>query len=237
MINQLAGQSCSIAVDFIVDGDFAVPDTGTVTYTVRDHSGSPVSGQTSVPVTTDGTTTRINVTIPQAVNEITRTIEKRSLIVQYQVVGVPYQIVTHYRLSVWLNHTVTATDVRFYLGVKPHELPDEAIDLVSAYFDVNSEVEDLSEALTGDMAESLAANDAILYRAAIKVIPSLQLAANMSEQVDLNVVSRFDSVDWDRVMRDTTNLYASVIRVLTGEVEIIPPMMVVSQPTDPVTGV
>lgn len=234
---KLAGKDVTIWVSFQVNGDPAIPDVGSVTYTLRDHLGVEMTGQTDVPVTTDATTTGVSITLPASANTITQSLERRTLVVNWTKGGAPQVIRIPYWLHNWLNHSVTPDQVRSFIGINRDELPDEEIDLVRAYFKVEDLLTKtvLENALSGDPRETQLAEDAILAQAVLDLSPSLK--ARTAQRLTDGTIG-FDRPkidDFDLVMSRAREMLEAAISELTGS-STDTPIVIFGVRPDAITG-
>lgn len=225
----------TLALAFEVDGEFVTPDSGSVRYTVRGHDGQPLAGATDVVVAAPGT--GVSLALPSWIHTRTRPVEKRSVVLTFIHAGQQHTVTRHYRVVDWLPMTASAADVRAYLGLSAAELPDDGVDLVEAYLAVAAAVggEALAAALQAGTRQELVANRAIVYRAALDLLPALAFRVIASERSDAVAMSRLARLDAAALARDTAALYAEALAALTGAgAEVVG--FLVTTPTDPVTG-
>lgn len=237
----MAGEEYVYAVDFMVDGEFVVPDEDSVSYTIRDAAGTPLAGHTNVPLILDGQSDRGFIEIPASVNEKTAEREPRHVHVMFAVNGKPRTHAGSYILIDFLNHYVTESDVRGWLGVTPSELPDSDIDLVKAYYAVKNDNSlaniDLTATLARGDQTAFAANEAIRMQAALQVLPSLENRIAQVEKADMLTFQRMNKLDINALRRRTAAHYAQAVQSVLGGTPISPILFTVTSPVDPVTGV
>src|SRR5690606_8939185 len=134
-----------------------VPDANSVTFTVRDNAGQVVVDKE--PVTMATASSEATVTIPADKNGVAGRFGQRVVTVNFTKSGRPLAMREAYRLTAWLNTTVTEDEVRNFIGVERGELPDDAVDITAAYLDVEQAVGPaaLEAALaSGDRQQTLA---------------------------------------------------------------------------------
>jgi hypothetical protein len=227
----------TVAVRFQVDGQPRPPDADSVSYTLYGQDGEPLAADVAVPVGPVATEVRI-VTDPST-DARTLRIEKRTMVVSWKVAGVPYSQRIVYRLSAFLNHTVTPDQIRSYLGVDARDLKDAEIDLIEAFLAAEErftpELLDVALAQGGIVEQR--ANDAILYLAALRVIPSLQLRVAQEERDGPIGFTRQVVRDFSALEAKTRELLAEAVATVStvNAVETYN-LMALSQPTDPITG-
>jgi len=238
----LAGEDIQLSFVFGTGAEPVIPDVGSVTYTLLGPAGNPIDGMQNVPITTDAATFSTRVSVPASYNEIgvNKAFDRRSLLVRWTKGGVSDWMRLNYRIIPNFPFTVTPAAVRAFLGVNKGELPDEEIDLFSAYIYVQEAVSDpiiLSNALSSGDRVELLANDIIAMRAAIDLIPSLQ---NRVAQSEKNGVMGFDRIkikDYSGLLADAyARYYAGLGLIDTG---VSSPanyiLLVTTTDTDPIT--
>lgn len=227
----LSGDVVAIRLDFIVDTVPVVADTNSLTYWVRDSAGTILSGPTT-PSVTGATSLSVSIT-----NGTVTSVEKRSVDYKFIVNGMTYRRVIHYLLTPWVNFTAVPAEVRAYLGISVAELPDEDVDLLTAYLELCDRV--TKTALDTELAQTgirgRRANRAVMLQAAIDAVPSLQLRLAQSEQSDTDVFERLAGVDLNALaMGASFELSSLLLGVTGGSAKPFTPL-VFSAPTDPVT--
>lgn len=236
-----AGDDVTIVAPFMAGLDYAAPDAGSVTYTLRDNAGAAIAGQTNVAVAVTAGANQWPITILAARNTVGggMLLEKRTLEVSFTVGTQPYRYVANYRVTAHLPITVTEDDVRSVFGLSTTELPDEDIDLVVAYFDVDAALGAgiLLAALTSGQRRAITADQAVTYRAAINLIASLPLRILQQESTGTNKYARFLTLDLDTLRRSVSALLDDAYTVLTGVVPPLPRLVVVGGRTDIITGI
>jgi hypothetical protein len=188
----LQGTDLTIAVPLTRDGEPFVADGNTVNWTLYGQSGQ----QMATGQLTDATDSTAFISITTADNSIVegRAFEKRTLVVSGTLNNEPFFIRQSYQLIPWINYTATADDVRAFIGVGPGELPDADIDLVSAYMDVvsYSSQDIVDAALVAGNDNEREANRAIVARAVLIALPSLQVRISKAESDGTIDVTRQD---------------------------------------------
>lgn len=220
-----AGTDVTVPIDFIVDGDFVEPDSAT--FVVRGHDGASLA---------TGSVSNKQVTVAAASNAISSAWENRYISVTFIYGGGTHTLKASYRLSDFLPLTGTPQGVRDTLGVDSRELPDDAIDLNEAYFQL-LEVggAGISEALTLTGQRNQSVNMAVVLRAALNVLPSLPLRLMISVREEDSSASRLSKIDFDKLeaglysaLADLTNKALGVTPgarstlVFSNPVEIFP---------------
>ncbi|CCV12940.1 hypothetical protein [Mesorhizobium sp. STM 4661] len=240
MFDYLDGANVTLMVTLVDGGVPVVPTVGSLTYTVRDQEGVAIPALTDVPVTTGPTTFNISVVIPAVNNAVAvgRRFEKRTVTFDFLMNGVSKQQITTYRLTAYLNHSVTPGQIRGFVGVQQHELPDSEIDLMIAFMKVEKEVglEELGIALASGTTVELAANEMIRMQAVLDVLPSLKQRIAQTETNGLKGFSRPVIRDFSDVERQAQGRYAEALQETTGRTGVDLPLAALTQDTDPITG-
>jgi len=119
----------------------------------------------------------------------------RDLSWYYTVDGVGYGGDIRYTLEGVVPFSCTPQGVRDKLGVEQHELPDVAIPLMDAYLQLRNEL-DIDSLQAGDSREQRLVANALEAKAALAVLPTLQVRVAQSEDSGTNAFARFSKVDW-----------------------------------------
>lgn len=243
MSDFLTGTNITLMVMLSEDGNPLVPDSGSLTYTVRDHDGLAFSDLTDVPVDTGPATFQVPIVIPAFNNAVGidagRRFEKRTVTLSFLVNGVGKQQHVAYRLIAFLNHIVTPGQIRGFIGVQQHELPDEEIDLMVAFLKVEKVVglTELATALASGTTIELSANDMIRMQAVLDVLPSLKQRVAQSETNGLKGFSRPVIRDFSEVEQKARDRYSDALTDTTGRTtDSAHSLAVLTQDTDPITG-
>lgn len=240
MKNVLVDEPVSLTFSIVEDGEFATPDPDSMTYSLRDNAGERVVGQTDVPVSVSENQTSVTVEIDGVQNSKAKDFEFRTVELKYKINGESRSVRRSYRVIDYLPYQTSINDVRNFLGLAQHELNEDDVDLVAVYYEVMDDVDAaiFTQALIAGGITTLRANDAIMAKACLKVIPSLQLRALQSEKGMDNSASRFQSINWDRLHVRAETLYADMIRQISPNApENVRPFITKITPTDPVTGI
>lgn len=234
MLNYLADTDTLIPVPLTLNGEPFVPDDGVVTWELRGHSGAVVSPAASLPGVTD---TTAMITLSAALlGLVGGTQEKRTLVVTGLNAGFPFRITVPFRITGFLNISVTEKDVRRFIGVNEGELRDEEIDLVEAYFDVAGRTGiDLPTALTGPEKADRAANKAIVAQTVLNLMPALPQLLTLSETDGTSDVKRFP-VDFQLLESKAAAQLDAALAVITTNTAGERTLIVLTERTDPITG-
>lgn len=238
---ELAGEDVAVLIRYMANGDYVVPDVGSVTYTVRDNAGQPITDLIDQPITVDETTTQSVITIPAIKNAITADIENRFVDVKFSSGEAPYRVRVVYKLTQFLNFTASPADVRSWMGCNSNELEDADIDMVAAYFKAGDllSTDDAPNLFTDALAtgglDGLNANQAIVYVATLQAIPSLQLRIAQSETNGVLKYSRIAKLDFNKLQKDTADRLAALAEDVAGAAFVTPDLLILSVRTDPIT--
>jgi hypothetical protein len=235
----LDNKASSLYVEFLSDGEFVVPDAGSIFLTLRNNAGTVISGYDSLALA-DVTVSTMLYSVPQAVNVIGAVdFETRYARVDFKYEGKPLVSEQVYKLGPFLPISANEAEVRSLFGVRELELPDSDIDLRGAFYLLK---EDYPEAMATSLtatATSWWANRAIILMAAQQVGPSLPVRA--LKQEDLNNANQIRAnIDWERVMAGIMSEFSIVMNKLQEAASVAgggtpTPILVLSLPTDPVT--
>lgn len=225
-----ADNDVTIPVDYLVDGEFVVPDSAT--YTVRAHDGS-VLDSGSMPASANSET----LTISAANNAILNDWENRYVKLEFIYSGQTYYRVVTFQLSSFLPITATEDEVRALIGLNGQELPDRDIDLYGAYFRlVDLHGDGIETALTEAGSRNAAVNQAIALKAALEIVDSIPLRALITVRSEDSTASRSTDIDFDAIGR---RLEVRLSTVVTDALGATPASQVIfdfSSPTDPFSG-
>lgn len=240
MKNFLAGKDVSVDVLFQSGMDTVIPDVDTVTYSLYSNAGVALISDASV--TTGPDTTQIAIIVLAANNGIgSNNFEYRTVVVTYEIDGGTRQQRYQYRLVPFINLSVSPDDVRALVGFSKNELPDEDIDLITAYFEVKDmfPTTELADALAASNTTTFAAQTMIICEALIDLLPGFQFRVLQSAKSNTSSFLRVSKLDFDALISWLYGLLGDAYDV------IVPPgpsdpslglLLAVSHPTlDPVT--
>lgn len=183
MKTYLAGEDIALQISLrTYNGEPVVPDVGTVKLTVRDNAGQVVVDKE--PVTMGVASTEAAVVVEAVHNTLgAGRFAMRTVVIDFTKTGRPMSVRESYRLTAWLNTTVTPDDVRAFIGVDAGELPNTVIDIVDAYLSVEADIGEaiLTAALAGADEKQIAANRMVLAQAVLNQIPGLPLRLSQNE--------------------------------------------------------
>lgn len=237
-----SGETVKLSFVFGLGDEPAIPDIGSVTYTVFSAGGLPLAGLENVSFTTNAASFGGTITIPAAENGIApgKTFDRRSVLIRWTEDGADDWMRIGYRLIPNTPYSVTPATVRSFLGVNKNELPDEEIDLFGAYIYVQEAVSDptiLTAALSSGDRTELVANDVIAMRCAIDIIPSLQ---NRVAQSEKNGVMGFDRIkikDFSQLLADAYARYHNGLSLVDTNASTAADvtLLITTTDTDPIT--
>lgn len=227
----------TVTAQFLVDGQPRVPDADSVVYTLYGQLGEVLASD--VPVSTGPTTTAVKIVTDPATDVRTLRFEKRTLVLSWTTGGAPFSQRIIYRLTAFLNHTVTPDQVRSYLGIAAKDLSDADIDIVSAYLEaeerLTAELLDISLA-SGGLVEQRA-NDVILYLAVLRLMPSLQMRVAQEETNGTIGFKRPQIKSFEDLRATTEDRLQDAISTITVSTGVSDwNLIAATTPTDPITG-
>lgn len=235
----IVGTAYTLTFPFIVDGEYVVPDDGSVTYTLFDNSGAAVSGQTDQAVTTDNATDHIQITIASGQQTIAggKTFEQRTVRVKYKVDAKDFSVEDWYYVTNNLNFRVRPQDVISTLGIKEGEALLEEVDLIGAYFRIADALgaPAFSTALSSGGINQINANSAIKYAAAIDLATVIEMKAFRKFGNELNY-ARFDKIDFAAIRAGLQDKLSDALTAAGGVNFLSGSLFAVTSPVDPMTG-
>lgn len=240
MRTAIEGRSFTVQVEFEVDDAFVSPDDGSVSYTISDNAGADMASHTDVALTVPDGATSVVLEVPQAANTIAagKSFEFRTVTVRFTLDGMIHYLPIHYRVAKQPVYSAQPKAVRGYMGVDASELPDDEIDLFSAYLAVADRVgaSVLLQKLQTGTLEAFNANKAIVLEAVKALAPSMPLRIAQSQRSDGSAFNRYANMDWERLARNASFELGGLLKELSGEADTVPELLVVSTPVDPITG-
>ncbi|MBD9544263.1 hypothetical protein IB276_32990 [Ensifer sp. ENS04] len=236
----IAGTPTALIIPFIIGNQPVAPDVGSVTYTLKDQLGSPMVGLTDIPYVTTPTTYQMQVLVPSSAHSIdpARRFERRGVVVNFKLNGEEVQLTRSYRVVPEPTHTVTPADVRAFIGIEEHELPDSDIDILSAFLLVEKDVgaTELAAAITSGTTAELSANTLVRMRAVLDVLPSAKQRMAQSEKNGVKEFSRVDLKELDKLKKDAEDRYQEAYDDIVVTTETTVSLFLVTSNTDAITG-
>lgn len=235
MLTFEAGRDVTLPVSFTAKGQPAVPDAGTAVLSVFAPDGSLLHNENLVTGATDH---RIYITVPSTSNQIATPFSRRRVVIQFELSRSPYEVSTSYRLMPAREFTTTAADVRSYLGVNDDELPDEDIDLDKSLLELEFETsrEIMSEALTSGTEVEIHANNAILYKTALGVIPSLDNRVAQKQSDGAISFSRNVRMNFSELKRIAQDRLSVAMNAISPQNNPGYSYLITTSDPDPITG-
>lgn len=182
---------------YLVQFDTGTP-LGVFSYSLYDDEGNIVASIQNQEITPDIGAVSVLVEIPNVANTLTKPLlEGRVLTWQYTTALGAVNGSYGYTIQKRVPFPVSTEGVRTKLGVDITELPDDRIDLLTAYVEYNAGFEDGLDNYTfgGDLA-ALRITNAIEALAALKLLPSLQISLARRLTSGTNEYERFSKIDW-----------------------------------------
>lgn len=225
----------TLSVAFVRDGQPVIPEPNTVEFTVYDHTGVPIH---TGSVATGAADYGVRILVPAEKNAITTSFSKRTVIVRATSGGMPIEERVVYRLMPFALHSVTPQDVRSYLGLDDSDLPDDDIDIAKAYLELQIEVGrgQFDAALSSGEEPEIRANDAIIYKTVLDLIPSLQNRVAQAETDGGLSFKRNPVRDYNSLATLTRERLSSALSLITIGVEPSYTFMTTTNDADPITG-
>lgn len=234
----LAGQACSFFVEFKKDGEFVQPDSASIKLTIRDNSGTPISGYNAASQA-DTALTSLLLTIPSNVNNISSGRETRYVQLDFTSAGVPCNFRSSYKLSAFLPISASPEDVRNILGAREKEVKNEEVELYEAYYQLLRTNSTLTASLiaTGDAA--MYANRAVALKAALILLPSMPVRALKEETLNNSSAIRA-TIDWGALRAAIESELSTVLANMAATEDPVlafVSIFALTFPVDPVTNV
>jgi len=180
----------------LVEFTTGFPD-GDIVWSILDAANTPVAGGLVTPV--DGATHAL-ITVLDSDNSLSddEVVGPRELRWNYLVNGEAVTGYFRYRLEGFLPFGVSPEGVRRKLGLEPHELSDDDINLISAYGAFRSRVgaTALAGLQTSDGYTQMVLADAIEAYAALRLLATLPVRITKKEASGTDQFERA-AVDWD----------------------------------------
>lgn len=236
----IAGTPSALTIRFQVGDQPVAPDVGSVTYTIKDQSGAAMAGLTDLAYVTTSTTYQMMVLVPSSAHTINsgRRFERRTVVVNFTVNAAPVQLTRTYRIVPELAHTVTPAEVRAFIGIEAHELPDDDIDILSAFMLAEKDVgeAELAAALISGTTAEIAANTLIRMRAVLDVLPSAKQRMAQSEKNGVKEFSRVDLKELDKLGAIAEARYEEAYDEIVVRTETNVSLFLTTSSTDAITG-
>lgn len=197
MIWNLVGKAASLFFAFMREGEFVIPDSGSIKLTIRDNAGAVITGYDAL-AQADCLVSTLVVVVPAELNTLVGAFETRFVRLDFTSGGEPLFAEKAYRVSSFVPLTATPEDVRSVFGARAGELPDADIDLREAYFTLLEEYPtEMAGAITG-ASTSRSANRLTVLRTAWFLLPSMPNRVLKEDSMNTATQIR-DSADWERI--------------------------------------
>lgn len=203
----------TLRFDFIVDGQNVEPTSAYYTVTKNDYT--VVNSLEDETITLTPGNTYVNILIPGSANAVTLVNELRYVTLKFIYQGNTYTQYQYYYLVDNIVFPLSYDEIRAVIGVSQAEVPDNMIDILSAYKTVASEVTVNVETIltTGTVLLShLIA--AVKYKAALDISIGIETSIYQSEQADNTLYTRFQTIDFDRLRQDLASRYDAALNKL-----------------------
>ncbi|MCV0350195.1 MAG: hypothetical protein K5863_08970 [Nitratireductor sp.] len=230
-----AGRDITLPVQFSVGGRPVIPDQGSAVLHVIAPDGSEIHSE---PVQTGPTDHAILVTIAAAHNQLTTSFSRRRVEISATLNGTAFAVDVPYRLIPRVLYSTTPADVRKFLGVNETELPDEDIDLGAALLTLQFQTsrEQFDDALVSGEVAELRANEAILYRTALDIIPSLSNRIAQEQSDGSITFRRHARKNFDELKKIAIDRLSAAMDQLAPQNNPGYSLLITTNDPDPITG-
>lgn len=240
MINHISGTDLQLLFKTKINGEFVVPDSGSLKLTLRDTTATirPGFDQKLLP---DTAINVVKVTIPASENTLVpgSNYETRFARLEFTSQGKASMVEIIYRIIRFIPYTVTPDSVRETLGVSIGELDDSAVDLYKTYLKLSSNSAFAAAIVSNDL-KTIYANDVLRLTEALELAPSLRARILKGEEKDNSLYTRFN-FDFNELIAQLRSALLEAQQAwlnASGDVPVIGVTIFrVSVPVDRVTGV
>lgn len=199
------------------------PPDGPVAWSLRKVDGTQIAaGNVTAPVGA------VSVVLTIAANHNTRGPSDplrvtRDLTWSYTVGGQARAGRERYFVEGDVPFPVSQDGVRNMLGAPAHNLPDQEIDLISAYWKLQAETGEgpLATAAGADTPAANVVARGIEAYAALEVLPTMPLRVALKESSATDSYTRFD-IDWDKLEAALLQLVHAAVSTVSGEAAFLP---------------
>lgn len=208
--------------------------TSDLTWVLRDVAGTLLTTGTTTPL---ANAVSVVLTVPAEFNTLTSTDPlrvTRDLTFAYATAEGMRSGRERYFVSGPVPFPVSEASVRNMLGAPTHNLPDAEIDLVSAYWRMQT---DATAELLLTFENTDGVNAAIIARgieamAALEVLPTMPLRMALKEGSATDSYTRFDT-DWEKIEAALLQTIHAALAVISGEDAFSPgAIFMLTQPID-----
>lgn len=232
----VSGQGNTVLVEFKKDGEFVIPDPGSIKLTIRSNSGLVVGGYDKQAQVGVLSSTWL-LAVPGAVNITNEEREARYIIVDFTSGNYPCSFRVSYRLTAFLPIQVLPQDVRTLLGLREEELKDFEVEIYDAYFALLRSNPALGANLVTGNDATMYANKAIALKAALLVMPSVPLRAAKQDSLNNATLLRA-TIDYGKLQAELEGQLSDALANM-GSVTAISyaatPLLLLTTPVDPIT--
>lgn len=233
-----ASAGLSYRIDFTVDNDLVVPDTDSVQFSWKDNAQTELWDNDTTPVVVPADRTGVTLEISGDYNTKTRDYEVRYATTSFTYGGVPYTLSDSFCIVDNVLFPLTTNDVRGVLGLTDSEVPDSQIDILAAYEQLKLEVGeafDLQAILDAGTVKARHIVTAVKLKSAMALGALVQTSLFQMEQTDNTLYKRFAKIDFQTILGEISNQYASTVALITEEVTGEVVLAIISAGTDPIT--
>lgn len=228
------GSAFQYKTDFVVDGELVSPTSAKITVQKNDGTATSV---TDVAFSMELNDTSASYLIPGSVNNTTLPQELRFITVKFTYESTEYTINDVYFLKSSLLIPTTKADVRALVAMSTTELPDENIDLIYAYSQLDSDLDGTLDGLISNGSILLPRiQKALTAKAAFNSCQMIEMMYFQSEQADNTTYKRFSKVDFDALLNRLTGIYNNALQDLSDTESTLPSLFIVAVGTDAITG-
>ena len=230
----LAGSDVTFPIEYLLDGVPVVPDSAA--YVLRGHTGVQISSGTMPAMLNNEPLVILAAQNAIANGEL---FENRFLTISFLHENATHQMQRRYQIHSFFPITGTTEGVRAELGLDTSELPDRDADLISAYIQLAAEYGvNFTAAVVATGVVNLAANQAVVVKAALNVADSLALRVGQTTRSEDHLFTRFANLDFEVLKNNLQAKLARLMNTATATVVSLTDgvtIFALSNPTDAVT--
>ena len=230
----------SFYIEFVVDNELVVPDDGSVTATITEADGTVKTGFNELALSPTAGQSFVVLETTSAINDKDDEFELRQIEIKFTHNSKPHTQYINYRIVDRVNIPVSCDEVRATLGISVDEWEDSNIDLVAAFAEVEEELaeQDIDATATLEAGTAIVRNllNAVKYKAAMSILPAIEIIAVQSLQADNVMFRRFEKVDFMALRARLEGQYITEIGLVTEESDVLQTYAIVATGTDAVTG-
>lgn len=227
----------AIPVRFTDGNEPFVPVSGSAKWALRGHDGALLLTNQAISLGSLDVETLIQVPADQQTIDAAREFDKRTLIVTALRGVSPWELRVSYRVTPWINHTVTIDTVRGLAGLSSDELTPDDIDIYAAYKWLEDKIQTsvLETALASGTKDEIDANLAIASYTLLQALPAV---ANrlMKRRADGSMEAERFQADMPALRDKLQANIDAVVANLSNVVDDSPVLFSFGTPTDVITG-